>query len=121
MIARLLAALLLCLIGFGAHAQPTGCTTTTCTGSALSSGFLSVSGNQFVNGLGQAQRLACAEFKGAPNDGSMTAIRAAGFNCIRLDWRDAYLSGESPAGTAVTTVGPALNASPTPGTSNSGN
>lgn len=90
-VVRLLVLLLLCLTGFGAHAQPAGCTTTTCTGFALPSGYLSVSGNQFVNGLGQAQRLACAEFKGAPNDGSMTAIRAAGFNCIRLDWRDALL------------------------------
>ena len=92
-----LAFLLSCLIGT-AHAQPAGCTNMGCPGSALASGFLSVGtgalANQIVSGLGVPQRLACAEFLGKPNDGTMPAIRTAGFNCIRIDWRDAYLNSQ---------------------------
>src|SRR5579864_7231533 len=91
---RLLLLLLCLFIAPYAHAQPTGCTTTTCTGSALPAGYLTVSGNQFQNNTTNV-RLACAEFQGTPNDGSMLALRNAGFNCIRVGWRDAYIAAAS--------------------------
>ena len=67
------------------------------TGAALPSGYLSVSGNQIQSNLGVNVRLACASFRGAPNDGTMAAIRTMGqFNCIRIDWRDAYTAASTP-------------------------
>jgi len=81
-----------------AQGVPAGCTSTTCTGTPLPSGFLTVSGDQFVAGGNVTVRLACTTFSGGPNDGTMPAIRAAGFNCIRLPWRDAQLTGATVNG-----------------------
>jgi hypothetical protein len=65
---QLLWLLLLLLFAPSAHAQ-TGCTTTSCTGSPLPSGFLSSSGDQFVSGGNVNVRLACATFNGQPRAG----------------------------------------------------
>lgn len=86
----LLVFLFLLLFGGIAYAQPTGCTTTTCTGAVLPPGYLTVSGNQFMNATSNV-RAACARFLGQPGDGSMAGLRAAGFNCITIGWRDADL------------------------------
>ena len=62
-------------------------------GAALSPGYLSIQGNQFVDSGGSKMRIASTSYRGAPTDqASMNAIRQAGFNAIRIDWRDAYLS-----------------------------
>lgn len=89
------------LLGPSADAQsfPAGCTATTCTGSVLPSGFLSVAADQFVTGGNALVRLSCADFTGSPNDGTMPAVRAAGFNCIRIGWRDQILNETGPTGT----------------------
>ena len=79
------------LCGGAAFAQsvpPTGCTTTTCTGSALPSGYLSVAGDQFQNSPGNNVRLACAVYEGT--------MPAGGFNCVRVDWRYACFTATSP-------------------------
>ena len=63
-------------------------------GAALPSGYLSIVGNQFVSdSSGKNVRIASTSYRGTPTDqASMNAIRQAGFNAIRIDWRDAYLS-----------------------------
>lgn len=100
---RLIVGLFLLLLGsggaFAQTAPPTGCTTTTCTGAALPSGYLSVVGNQLQNSPGNNVRPACTVFRGLPTD-SMAPIRNAGFNCVEIGWRDAYLAG----GTSVATT-----------------
>ena len=94
MISRLLAFLLL-LLPAAAFAQ---------NGAPLSSGYLSVSGNQFLDGSGNPQRLSCAQFTGSPNDGSMQNIRNQGtFNCVVIDWRDMGLTAVSPPPTGCNT------------------
>jgi hypothetical protein len=98
---RLLVLIFLFLLGGSAFAQsvpPTGCTTTTtCTGSALPLGYLTVAGNQLQSGPGNNVRLACAVYRGTTGSvADFQAIRKAGFNCARMDWRDAYLSAASP-------------------------
>ena len=96
---RLIVLVFLLLLSGGAFAQPipsTGCTTTKCTGTALPLGYLTVAGNQLQSGPGNNVRLACAVYRGTGVVADFQAIRAAGFNCVRLDWRDAYLSAVSP-------------------------
>lgn len=101
---RLIVGLFLLLLGSGgAFAQPvppTGCTTTTCTGAALPSGYLSVVGNQLQNSPGNNVRPACTVFRGLETD-SMAAIRNAGFNCVEIGWRDAYYTASGGTPTAA--------------------
>jgi hypothetical protein len=74
------------------------------SGQTLSSGYFTVSGNQFLDGSGNPQRLACTQFLGSPNDGTMAAIRAQGqFNCVVIDWRDQLLTTLSPPATGCNT------------------
>lgn len=77
-------ALLLVLSAASAHAA----------GSALPSGYLSVSGNQIVSGSGQNVRLACVGYNEPTGNYSsdMAIIRNAGFNCARYPYYDATLS-----------------------------
>lgn len=96
---RIIGLILLLLLGGSAFAQsvpPTGCTTTTCTGTVLPLGNLIVAGNQLQSGPGNNVRLACTVYRGTGGLPDFQAIRAAGFNCARIDWRDAYLSAASP-------------------------
>jgi hypothetical protein len=91
-IARLLAFVLL-LLPIHAFAQ-----------APLSSGYFTVSGNQFLDGSGNPQRLACTQFLGSPNDGTMQAIRTMGqYNCVVIDWRDQLLTTLSPPATGCNT------------------
>jgi Cellulase (glycosyl hydrolase family 5) len=85
---KLLLALLMCLFYAGTAGAQTP------PGAALPSGYLSIVGNQFASDLtGKNVRIAATTYRGAPTDqASMNAIRQAGFNAIRIDWRDAYLS-----------------------------
>lgn len=95
---RYLAAVFFLLFSLPAFAQ---------TGAILSSGYFTVSGNQLLDGSGNPQRLACTQFLGSPNDGTMAAIRAQGqFNCVVIDWRDQMLSatGGLPATGCNTTA-----------------
>jgi hypothetical protein len=100
---RFFTALLLLLatapLGFG-QSPPAGCTTTTCTGQALPGGYLTVNGTQLVDGQGNNDRVAAVTFSGSPGDGSMNAIRNAGFNTVRIPWRDKSLTlgGGLPTG-----------------------
>jgi hypothetical protein len=84
-----LLAIIFCLLAFAwpGNAQ-------TPPGAALPSGYLSIVGNQFVSdSSGKNVRIASTSYRGTPTDqASMNAIRQAGFNAIRIDWRDAYLS-----------------------------
>lgn len=55
-------------------------------------GYLVVAGNQIQTGAGLNVRLACVNADNSlPAD--VTAMRAAGFNCLRYSWWDARLSG----------------------------
>lgn len=91
---RLIAGLFLLLLGidsvFAQAVPPPGCTTITCTGAALPTGYLSVVGNQLQNSPGSNVRPACTVFRGLPTD-TQVPIRNAGFNCITIGWRDAYV------------------------------
>lgn len=59
-------------------------------GATLSPGFVSTSGNQFRDGTGTNERLACTGYPtptaNVAND--MTLIRAQGFNCLQVPWYD---------------------------------
>ena len=96
---RLIVLALVLLSCGGAFAQPVppvGCTTTTCTGTALPLGYLTVAGNQLQSGPGNNVRLACVVYRGTGALSDFQAIRSAGFNCVLMDWLDAYLTAASP-------------------------
>src|SRR5271157_675296 len=75
------------------------------TGALLAAGFLSARGSQLVDSFGTPIRLASVgltgmnvvggrlqlqgPFKGI--DGHLAAMRAMGFNCVRVDWIDRTL------------------------------
>lgn len=69
-------------------------------GAALSPGYVSTSGNQFRDGTGTNERLACTAYTNPTSNiaSDMTLIRAQAFNCVTVPWFDKITC---PGGTCV--------------------